>query len=89
MAFAVVQARMREIIFWAAEDDATQWTFKGYINLVTTVFEFMTDTEQLGVSSSALQDLEADLQVRITALDEKSPQELLELDAFCVEVLEA
>lgn len=88
-AFAVVQARLREIIFWAAQDDAMQWTFKGYIHLATIAFEFITDTEELGVSSSALQDLEADLQVCIFALKDMDLQGYPKLKTLCAWVLKA
>lgn len=63
-AFSAVQARVREMIFSAAQDDLKQWTFKGYVNLVKLTFELITLAGDLGVSSDTLQDLEADLQVR-------------------------
>lgn len=62
-AFAAVKSRVREIIFWAATDDAKQWTFKGYVNLVELVFELIASACELGVPADTLQDLEADLQV--------------------------
>lgn len=64
--FATVKSRVREMIFWAAQDESKQWTFKGYVNLVKLVFELIESAGQLGVSADALQDLEADLQVRAT-----------------------
>lgn len=69
-AFSAVNIRVREIIFWAAQDDLKQWTFKDYVNLVKLIFELMASAGELGVSSDTLQDLEADLQVRAAPAEE-------------------
>jgi hypothetical protein len=63
-AFSAVKARVRGMVFLAAQDDGKQWNFKGYVNLVKIVLELIAAAEELGVAADALQDMEADLQVR-------------------------
>jgi hypothetical protein len=68
-AFSAVKHRAQHIVFWAAQDDDRQWTFRGYVGLVQALLKLIASAELLGIQSGPLAELEADLQVLVLAVN--------------------